>query len=438
MTESFPAPDPAAAFPAPGAPSPGDPAGTEVSVPDAPPTSDPVAAEVPAFEVQVRATASATAPHPPGRVGGIDMVRAIALIGVVVMNYHGYLNSETAMDARIFAGRLFNPWIGVLSTRFAATFVMVAGVGVTLLTRRSVASGGVAAIRADRWRLRRRGLLLLAGGYVLNWIWSGTILPFYGMYFVLASFLFTWRARLLVALATAAALVSAGLHAWTTHRTLHGGTDVWIYTKTSYYASTPGDLRSPRNLVAELVVNGTHPLVPWLAFLIVGMLLGRTVGRFRALRLRLIGVGLALLTGGYGLSTLGRQALKHSSSRSADDMRHLLLTDPFSRGLLYTVTAIGSSLVAIMVISAIGERWPNAAPVRLLAHAGQMTLTLYVLHAVVFNEIVTQRHLVRSTGLDTALVLSGAFWIVGIGAAAAWHRWLGMGPLERLYRSFGG
>ena len=41
----------------------------------------------------------------------------------------------------------FDPWNGPLSTRFAATFVLVAGVGVTLLTRRSRRSGDAAAVR---------------------------------------------------------------------------------------------------------------------------------------------------------------------------------------------------------------------------------------------------------------------------------------------------
>ena len=35
------------------------------------------------------ATMSEPAPHTPGRVIDLDVVRAVALIGVCVMNYHG-------------------------------------------------------------------------------------------------------------------------------------------------------------------------------------------------------------------------------------------------------------------------------------------------------------------------------------------------------------
>ena len=75
------------------------------------------------------------------RLPGPDVVRAVALIGVVVMNYHGYLmfrGQPFAVDDSTL-DRFFDPCEGPLSTRFASTFVLTAGVGVTLLTRRVVA-----------------------------------------------------------------------------------------------------------------------------------------------------------------------------------------------------------------------------------------------------------------------------------------------------------
>ena len=90
------------------------------------------------------------APAPPHRrLVGPDVVRGVALIGVVVMNYHGYLNGSGASagpDAS-WAQSLFDPWTGrAVSTRFAATFVHGRRAsGVTLLTHRSVDSGDRAA-----------------------------------------------------------------------------------------------------------------------------------------------------------------------------------------------------------------------------------------------------------------------------------------------------
>ncbi len=374
---------------------------------------------------------------PGDRVVGIDVARGVALIGVVVMNYHGYLNGSSAAGAKNWAGRLFNPWTGVLSTRFAATFVTVAGIGITLLTRRAVASGDPLAIVGDRWRLRRRGLLLLAVGYIFNWIWDGTILPFYGLYFLVASCMFTWRARWLITAGVVAAVTAAGLQVWNQQRLLDGGTGVSLVAGPTGN-DVAGSLRSPRNLATELLLRGTHPLLPWLVFLVMGMLLGRALGDFARLRWRLIGSGLGLLVVGYGISTIARMATHDSTGELAAHVRHATATDPFSRGLLYTMTAIGSSLVAVVGITGLAERWRGSGAVDVLRRAGQMSLSLYLLHALVFNAVVNVGHWVGGTGLDTALALSVVFWVVGVAAAASWHRYLGQGPAEHIYRRFGG
>ena len=103
---------------------------------------------------------------------------------------------------------LFDPWRGPLSTRFAATFVLVAGVGVTLLTRRSI--GDRALVSAARWRLVRRGVLLYVIGLLVDEIWPGTILPYYGAMFVLAAGLFTLRIRSLVLVGVTATVGGSG------------------------------------------------------------------------------------------------------------------------------------------------------------------------------------------------------------------------------------
>ena len=124
------------------------------------------------------------------RLPGLDVTRAVALIGVVIVNYHGFLNRGDDGIDRSIGERIFHPFLGPLGTRFAATFVIVAGMGVTLMTNRSRRMGHSDTIRADRWKLARRGLLLYTGGLLLDWIWPGTILFFYGALFLASALLF--------------------------------------------------------------------------------------------------------------------------------------------------------------------------------------------------------------------------------------------------------
>jgi uncharacterized membrane protein YeiB len=354
------------------------------------------------------------------RIVDLDVVRAIALIGVCVMNYHGYLIGDggSAYPPRNAAERFFDPWYGPLSTRFAATFVTVAGMGITLLTNRSRASRDRSAISADRWKLVRRGVLLYAFGYFLNWVWPGTILFFYGAYFMVGALLFTLRTRWLVAIGTAAAAAAATLEWWVLQRTEDGQPMYWL---------TSGDAtssRSPRDLVLDTFVRGTHPLLPWLVFLCMGLVLGRLLPFGRTLRLRLAGVGLACLVAGYGIRHVAHW---HPTLES---------TSPFDHGVLYTLTTVGSSLLAITLVGWLAHATAGTRPTRALGMAGRTTLTLYVAHVLVFNLLVHWLEWVHPGGLATALLFAFGYWVVAVIAAVLWHRHHAHGPLEWVYRRF--
>ncbi|MCB1002291.1 MAG: DUF418 domain-containing protein [Ilumatobacteraceae bacterium] len=361
------------------------------------------------------------------RLVGPDVVRALALAGVVAMNYHGYLNGSGAAAGRgaSLPERWFDPWNGVLSTRFAATFVVVAGIGVSLLTERSRAAADAAAITDHRWRLVRRGVLLYAGGFVLDWIWPGTILFFYGAYFVAGALLFTLRTRWLVMIGAMAAVAAAAIEWWVQVRRSDGRAVGWLTDPRTL------ETTSPRGLVLDTLVNGTHPLLPWLAFICAGMVLGRSVRTAPLLRLAAIGASVTALT----------YLLNHTltNGRAGDTVWVTVWsTRPFDRGLLYTVGTLGSSLAACGVVMWAAQRWASSPVVGVLARAGRTTLSIYLAHVLVFRVLVDRTGIVDASGLGAALVFAVGFWVVAVLAAAWWVRVVGMGPLERVYRRFGG
>ena len=112
----------------------------------------------------------------------------------------------------------------------------------------------------------------------------------------------------------------------------------------------------------------------------------------------------------------------------------LTSTDPFDRGLVYVMSALGTALIAFADDQLARRSLHRRAARRLLRRAGQMSLTLYIAHALVFNLVVDWLDWIGPTGLDTALLFSAGFWIVGIAAAVAWQRRFGRGPAEAVYR----
>jgi uncharacterized membrane protein YeiB len=107
------------------------------------------------------------------------------------------------------------------------------------------------------------------------------------------------------------------------------------------------------------------------------------------------------------------------------------------RSLPYVASALGTALIAFAVVSWIAERLRGARLVQALAHAGQMTLTLYLAHGLVFNFIVHWRGWVEPSGLDLALVFTACYWVIAIALGAMWHQRFHIGPAEWLYRKLG-
>lgn len=341
------------------------------------------------------------------RSAELDVVRAVALIGVCVMNYHGYINGA-AMPNTTALERLFHPWTGPLATRFAATFVVVAGVGVELLARnRDVAE--------TRWVLVRRGVLLLGFGYVLDASWPGTILFFYGGYFCVAALLVGLRTRWIMSVGAGAAVAAAGLQWWQLE---HGGLEGVLGG-----AMTSG--RAWDDVLADLTLRGTHPLLPWLAFLCAGIVIGRAwpLRTDRAVLVAFGGVLVALVGVGMGSVLPGDPWLWE--------------TVPASRSLAYTASAGGVAVTALVAIVALARRTATSRPTRALAIAGRTTLSLYVLHVIVFEIVVDTFGIVdRGAGLGAVLWFAGSFWLGAMGLAVAWSRLMPIGPLEWVYRRF--
>ncbi len=347
------------------------------------------------------------------RQPGPDVIRSLALVGVVVMNYHGYLIIRGAARGGSWADNFFNPWTGPLATRFAATFVLVAGVGVTLLTRQGV--DDMNRVIDMRWRLIRRGAVLYAVGLCLDLIWKGTIIPFYGAMFVLAAFIFTLRSRWIFVVSAGAVGAAVLIGTWRFWRQEAGESTAWLFSPAE------GSLQG---YVFDIFVNGTHPLFPWLGFFCAGILLGRMLGRpdWRA------------IVGGIGFMLFASASLAGDAGDTIFQSV-VLSTQPASRSAIFFASALGTALLAYVVIDAIAERFPTAVdPFR---RAGQLTLTLYLLHILVFNFAVDWMGWVIPTGLSTSLLFAGGFWIVAIALANLWHRRLGRGPAERIYRLIG-
>jgi uncharacterized membrane protein YeiB len=177
--------------------------------------------------------------------------------------------------------------------------------------------------------------------------------------------------------------------------------------------------------VFDVFVNGTHPLLPWFAFLCAGIVLGRVLGT-SWWRPAATGAGIVLLS----VSSM-------LSAAATTGVRSVVFSiQPLDRSLVYVASALGTALLAYVAIDWLAARFPVATdPLR---RAGQLTLSLYLAHILVFKLLVDWLGWIEPAGADVALLFAAVFWVAAIAAGMWWQRRFGRGPAEYVYRAFGG
>jgi uncharacterized membrane protein YeiB len=171
------------------------------------------------------------------RVHGYDLARAVAIVGMVFVNFPLVMNATLGSPALIHASQ----W---LPGRAVALFVVLAGVGVTLFAN---SKGRTAVI----WPLLRRALVFLIVGFAFLPIWPGDILHFYGLYFLIGVALLGWSASQLWFVIT---VLVVGFVAMILSLDYAEGWDFETLTYVDAWTLT--------GTVRRLFFNGFHPVFP--------------------------------------------------------------------------------------------------------------------------------------------------------------------------------
>jgi uncharacterized membrane protein YeiB len=191
----------------------------------------------------------------------------------------------------------------------------------------------------------------------------------------------------------------------------------------------------------RLFIDYTHPLFPWLAFFIAGILLGRNYQNITIIRRKLLIAAVGTAAFAYVTNLIVNSLVRDDADNgvsSALVWRHLVSTQPFDRSVLYVLASLGVVIATFLIITILCEKFHDTLGVRVAQTTGQLTLTIYLAHIFIYNFVVTQAGLVQPTGLDTAMVMSVVVFVAAVVWANWWSPLFGRGPAERLYRRFGG
>jgi uncharacterized membrane protein YeiB len=176
-----------------------------------------------------------------------------------------------------------------------------------------------------------------------------------------------------------------------------------------------------------------------LAFVFVGMTLATLDwSRMRTYTLT-FGIGLGFIALGYLVRFVGRSALPDEWMWTAStDPGAFQRQSPFGLGMpAYVIAGIGTSITAIALFAGLAFRFPRFLPVRVLARAGRVTFSLYILHGLIPWALVVFKAEKQRHGLVESMAIALLAWFAAISIGALWQKYLHIGPMEWLLRKFG-
>ncbi|GAA4289119.1 DUF418 domain-containing protein [Georgenia daeguensis] len=336
------------------------------------------------------------------RIAAIDAARALAVIGMVIVNV-GPRSGDGLADVlhRIPLGRA------------SLLFVLLAGLGISLLTRRARDSGGPLPWASLLWRSG----LLLVGGLALQLLDHGVsvILPTYALLFLIALPVVRAPDRLLLVLAGALMVL---------------GPVTWIFLQMVQgvrFASEPASLTdSPLLILHKVLLSSPYPVITWAGPFLLGMWLGRRRLSDRVLQRRMIVTGAIAAVAGRMISLALVAWLGEPSNTIGFD--RLVTSVAHSQMPLWLLSGTGSALLALGVLLRLGRvvdrwLWPLVA-------TGQLALTIYVAHLFALALLIRPEPHTLAEGVLISFVLS----VLAIVGATLWRRYFKQGPFEALLR----
>ncbi|QUQ63919.1 heparan-alpha-glucosaminide N-acetyltransferase domain-containing protein [Kutzneria sp. CA-103260] len=371
------------------------------------------------------------------RLLGVDATRGIALLGMMAV--HSLLDESSPGHASLS--------FAIFGGRAAATFAVLAGVGMAFMTgRRRVRLaefGPTAAMLATRALMI--GLIGLCLGYT-DASYAAVILPYYAILFLLAIPLVIQPSWLIGVVGAVVVTVVPPL----TH-VLQNQLPTPPLTNPTFTDA----ITHPLDLLTELSITGEYPAIPWMAYVCVGLIVGRlSLARIRV-AVALLATGTVLAVGAATASWIllnkygGLAAIWAAQPGSVltvpetTEMLNLggdgttptstdwwLAVDAPHTGTAPDLVGTSGSAIALLglllLLGHVSTPWLRrtvAVVFTPLAAAGSMTLTMYTAHIMFLN-----------SDYDTYDPGTGYLLqvIAVLVVAVAWRATAGKGPLEAL------
>lgn len=344
-------------------------------------------------------------PHSLPRLDGLDLARFISFVGMVIVNFTLAMGAPTN-------GGLLSLLVSALEGKAAATFVVLAGIGLGLSSQREDYS------RTLKLTLKRSLFLFILG--LLNMlIFNADILHYYAFFFLFGAFFITIRSRWIL---MAIILLNIAFVLMIFIFNFNAG---WNWEKFSY-----SGFWTPIGFIRNLFFNGFHPIIPWMCFFLFGIVLSRLPLNDTKTQVKLI------LTGaiGYILVEVIAQAMTSYLLNISVELSTLTTTEPIPPMPLFLIAGFSVASFVIGICLRFSKALDTMGVLRVITPAGKQTLTLYIAHVIIGMGTLESLGMLNNQPLELACISALIFCLVATTYAYIWAKFFKRGPIESLMR----
>ncbi|PIE51000.1 MAG: hypothetical protein CSA38_00585 [Flavobacteriales bacterium] len=351
------------------------------------------------------------------RITGIDVARALAVFGMIVVNFKVVLGENGLSWVKSFAS--------IFEGKAAATFVVLAGIGLALMTNSAIKNNDKIKLKRIRRKILKRALFLFIIGLSYIAIWPADILHFYGVYMAVVVLLLTHNEKTIIISAISLIVVYPILMTFWDYET------GWNFVTLDYQ-----DFWTIRGFIRNLFYNGFHPVIPWTAFMLVGYWFGKQDLHHDKFIKKTFWVSLITFILIQSISYLAITFLAEGNQETVKELTEMIGTNPMPPLPVYMFNGISVAFLIISACILVAKRFQGNFIIDTLTKTGQLALTFYVAHVIIGMGIIDiiNPNKMGNYSIEFSMIYALVFSVLCVLFALIWRKYKKSGPLEWIMR----
>ena len=347
------------------------------------------------------------------RIYGFDIARALAILGMMLVNYKIIFTHE------VIKYDVLNKLLSLFEGRAVAVFLLLAGIGISLMTKKAFTTGDKYLKRKGRITLIKRAIFLFVLGIILYryFDWSADILHYYGIYLLLVCFFIYMKSKDIIISIVILLIVSTTMQINLDY--FYGWNE--FFTEYLNFFTISGFLRNT-------FFNGYHSVFPWFSFILTGVIFGRI--NFNDLnKIKKITKYSLLLA--FWIEIVSASII--ILFKNSEIVIYFFDTKPINPTVFYVIASSFWAIGFICICYIFSTKYNNNLTKSLIL-TGQMALTHYIGHSIVVLSFFEVYDGISYRSEIFVLLFSLIIFALMIIFSILWSKKFKRGPIEMFMR----